>query len=110
MRKIKVREWANKGGKGEEDRTESSVDVLKSLLLMPLPDGKMPRGLDKFVLYSRTHRAIENAKTSGFIELEEAEYEFLKKEINVNVPSVWASNKDIVAVINDFLEAKKDGG
>lgn len=99
VKKIKVLKW--KEG-------EVEVDTLKALIvLMNMKDPqKMPKGLDKFRLYSRIDKAFKEAETTGTIELEEIDYAFLKKTIEEEVPSTWGFNKDITKVIEEFLEAK----
>lgn len=99
MKRISVLKW--KEG-------EVEVDTLKALtILMNMKDPqKMPKGLDKFRLYSRIDKAFKEAETAGTIELEETDYAFLKKTIEEEIPSTWGFNKDVTKAIDEFLEAK----
>lgn len=103
MRSIEVSKWkVNIDGKEVEETLLSALSVLIS---MKKPE-EMPRGLDKFRLYNRLAKAFEKAEETDVLELEEAEYLFLKSTIENDIPSIWGSNKDISKAINNFLDAK----
>jgi hypothetical protein len=104
MRKIKVAKWKATNSDGTEIE-ETLLSALSVLISMKKPED-IPRGLDKFRLYGRLAKAFESAETSGILQLEEAEYKFLKDTIEKDIPSIWGSNKDISEAINSFLDAK----
>jgi hypothetical protein len=66
----------------------------------------MPKGLDTFRLFHRLANSFEKAETSNVLELEDGDYLFLKNMIERDIPSVWAMNKNINEVIEEFLNAK----
>lgn len=104
MRSIKVAKWKVSSSEGKEIE-ETLLTALSVLISMKKPE-EMPRGLDKFRLYNRLAKAFEKAEDTGILELEEAEFSFLKSTIENDIPSVWGSNKDISNAIDSFLEAK----
>ena len=106
MRKIQVTKWDASDGNGHMIK-EDSLSVLKILLSNKKP-GEMPTGLDNFRLFSRLSNAFDNAEKSGILNLEEAEYSFLKKTIEKDVPSVWAMNKNINEAVEGFINAKEE--
>lgn len=106
MRKIKVAKWKAKDMEGKE--IEENLLTALSLLISAKKPEDLPRGLDKFRLYNKLAKAFDNAEKSGTLELEEAEYSFLKNTIEKDIPSIWGSNADINEAIETFLEAKSE--
>lgn len=104
MRKIKIAKWKATDREGKEV-DETLLSALNVLISNKKPED-LPRGLDKFRLYNKLAKAFEKAEKSNILELEEAEYSFLKDTIEKDIPSIWGSNKDISQAIESFLEAK----
>jgi len=115
MRKIKLDKWKSKmpvyGDDdkiiGTEDKDEDLLIALNVLIANKKPED-MPRGLDKFRTFGRLSKAFEKAESSRVLELEEADYKFLKDEIESSVPSSWGMNQNISKAIEDFLESKEE--
>ncbi len=105
MRKIKLDKWKSKDLDGK-DIDEDLLMALNVLIANKKPED-MPRGLDKFRTFSRLSKAFEKADKSRVLELEEADYKFLKDEIESSVPSSWGMNANISKAIEEFLEAKE---
>ena len=105
MRKIGIESW--KVGKGKDERTENILIAINVLLSNKKPE-EIPRGIDKFRLFGRLSKAFENAEKNNMLELEEADYSFLKKTIENDIPSLWAMNKNAFKAIEDFLNAKEE--
>jgi hypothetical protein len=106
MRKIKIEKWKAKLPDGTEIE-ESILSALSALISNKKPE-EIPRGLDKYRLYNRLAKAFDKAEETGILELEEAEYSFLKETVEKDIPSIWGSNKDISEAIDLFLEAKQE--
>ena len=106
MRKIKVEKWTAKNAEGKEV-DENILNVLNVLISNKKPE-ELPRGLDKFRLYGRISKAFEKADKSGTLQLEEADYTFLKKMIESDVVSIWGTNPNISKAVEDFIEAKEE--
>ncbi|KKM59921.1 hypothetical protein LCGC14_1547040 [marine sediment metagenome] len=95
MRKIKIETWKSKVPKYAEDgitmvgTTEKEEDLLTALnvLIASKKPEDMPRGLDKFRLFGRISKAFDEADVSKVLELEEADYSFLKDYQQLCVPS-----------------------
>jgi hypothetical protein len=104
MRKIILNKWKAKLPDGTEVE-ENIVSALNALIALKNPE-KVPRGLDKFRLYSKLVKAFDTAEVSGILELGEDEYKFLKESIENDIPSVWGTNQDISSAIESFLDAK----
>jgi hypothetical protein len=68
----------------------------------------MPIGLYKFRVFNRLSKAFEKADKSKLLELEEADYKFLKDEMEKSIPSAWGMNEEISKAIENFLEAKEE--
>ena len=68
----------------------------------------MPRGLDNFRLMQRLSKVFEKAEQTGILELEEADYSFLKSTVESGIPSIWAMNKNIASSVDAFLNAKEE--
>jgi len=106
MRKIKLEKWKSRTPDGKE-MDEDLLIALNVLIANKKPES-MPRGLDKFRIFNRLAKAFEKADKSRVLELEEAEYKFLKDEIESNIPSSWGMNQNISKAIEAFLEAKSE--
>ena len=102
MRKIQVKKWKAKDADGNE--VEESLLKALSLLISAKKPEELPRGLDKFRLYNRLALAFDKAEESGYLELEEVDYQFLKDTIEKDIPSIWGSNPDINEAIESFLK------
>ena len=115
MRKIKVDKWkARLPVTNEEgvvvDTKEMDEDLLVALnnLVGGKKPEEMPRGIEKFRLFSKISLAFEKADKTGVLELEEREYTFLKETIDKDIPASWGMNKNIMKAITAFLEAKDE--
>jgi len=114
MRKIKIETWKSKSpiyedGKivGTEDKDENLLDALNVLIGNKKPE-EMPRGVDKFRTFSRLAKAFDNAEKTKVLELEEADYKFLKDTVEKDVPASWGMNENIMKAIELFLETKSE--
>ncbi len=114
MRKIKIEKWTVeyptfKNGNliGREKREETLLTALNTLISGRSPQ-EVPRGIELFRTNMRIAEAFEKAENTGILELEEGDYEFLKKIIEKDIPSTWAMNLDIAKAVNIFLEVKKE--
>lgn len=105
MRKIKLEKWKALNHEGKE-YDESIITIISVLINNKKPE-EMPRGLDKFRLFSRLATAFDKSKESGELVLEETDYKFLKDMIEKDVPSIWGFNANILKAINVFLETKE---
>jgi len=105
LREIEIKEWKSKNLEGKEV-DEDFIKVLKVLVNTQKPE-KMIRGIDKFMMFGRIGVAFEEAKSIGILKIEEAEYEFLKKIIEKEIPSQWAIKKEVLESVEIFMEAKK---
>ncbi len=115
MRKIKLDKWKSnvpiygEDGTtivGTEEKDEDLLIALNVLIANKKPE-EMPRGLDKFRTFSRIAKAFEKADKSRVLELEEADYKFLKDEIEGSITGAWGMNAGISKAIEEFLEAKE---
>ena len=114
MRQIKIEKWKSKVPKygedgktivGTEEKDETLLDAINVLIANKKPE-EMPRGLDNFRTMSRLSKAFEKADKTGFLELEEVDYKFVKDDIMKNVPSTWGFNQNIVKAVEDFINAE----
>jgi len=114
MRKIKIETWKAKipvrDDKGQitgtQEQDENLLTAFNVLIANKKPE-EMLRGLDKFRTFSRLTKAFDKAEKSKVLELEEADYIFLKKEIESNIPSVWGMNENLMKAVEAFIEAKE---
>ena len=113
MRKIKIEKWKSKAPVyGEDGQTvvgtkEQDEDLLTVLnvLIVNKKTEDMPRGLDKFRLFGRISKAFEKADKSKFLELEEADYSFLKETVEKDTPASWGMNENILKAVESFLNS-----
>ncbi len=106
MRKIKIKDWKANMPDGIE-KDENLLFAFNVLLSSKKPE-EMPRGLDKFRLFGRLSKAFEKADKSKVLELEEADYKFMKDMIEKDVPSSWGMSPSLLEAIEDFLAAKEE--
>ena len=113
MRKIKIEKWKSnvpvyEGEKivGSKEKDESLLTALNVLIVNKKPED-MPRGLDKFRLFGRLSKAFEKAEKTEVLELEEADYSFLKDTLEKDIPSSWGMNLNISKAIEDFLNTEE---
>lgn len=85
---------------------EETTILLLELMLRGQDPQKVPRGLDKFRIYSGLVKAFDKAKKTGFIELDEAQYKYLTDMMEKELPAVWATNPNISEAIEIFMDAK----
>jgi hypothetical protein len=115
MRKIKIETWKakaperDKEGKiiGTKDADENILIAINMLLASKRPE-EMPKGIEKFRIFTKLASAFEKADSTGILELEDREYMFLKEVIEKDVPSSWGMNPDLSKAICDFLDAKDE--
>jgi len=98
MRIIKVDNW-HETVNGKE--TETNILVAINVLL-GLKESQMT-GYSNFRTFARIASALDKADSTGVLELEEADYEFLKKKIDQNVPAAWAFNEKAVNAFDAFM-------
>ena len=115
MRKLKLDKWKSKvlvrdsKGNPTSEFEEADEDLLVALnVLIANKTEKMPRGLDKFRIFTRLSKAFEKADKSRVLELEETDYKFLKETIEKDIPSAWGMNQNISKAIEDFLNTKQE--
>jgi len=106
MRTININSWIIKTP-DEKEQSEDLLVVLTALVQMRDP-AKLPKGLDAFMLFKKLTTAFEKATTSKVLVLEEPVYAFLLNIIKTDIPSQWATNKNIYDAINDFVTAKEE--
>lgn len=105
MRKIEVKSWIE--GVGSENPTETNTLKALEILLANKKSEDMPRGLDNFRFFNRLYKAFEDASDNGFLILEEADYSFLKRIIEKDIPATWGFNPDISQAFELFLNAEE---
>jgi len=106
MRKVKIEKWKAKDKDGNE-YDESILTALNVLINNKKPD-EIPKGLDKFRLFSRITKAFEKAEKSGELVLEESDYKFLKETVDKDIPCVWGANDNILKAVESFVDAKEE--
>jgi len=106
MRKIKLETWKVKDQEGNEK--DEDLLVALSVLIANKDPKEMPRGIDKHRLFNRIANAFEKAEKTRVLELEEADYSFLKETVEKDIPAIWGMNKNISKAIEDFLAAKNE--
>ena len=101
MRNVKILKWKENG---------KEVSLLNAInILVSSKDPKyLPKGIDKFKIFGRIGAAFDKAEKKGILELEEADYAFLKEIIEQDIPAQWALNKDIKKAFEEFLNAKEE--
>ena len=104
MKQIKIAKWEVDLPDGKNAQ-ESLLTVLSNLLSAKKPED-MPRGLDKFRLFTRIVKAFDEADKVGLLTLEEADYTFLKNMIETDIPSFWGTNVNITNAVEEFMSAK----
>jgi len=115
LRKIKIEKWKARIPVTNEkgvvvDSKEMDEDLLVALnnLIGSKKPEEMPRGIDKFRLFSKLSLAFEKAEKTGVLELETREYDFLKGTVEKDIPASWGMSPNIMKAITAFLEAKDE--
>ena len=118
MKRIKIEKWNvtrtnPKTGKEEKvtDQNtgkpiEESLLIMVNALINSRDPQKLPRGIDQFRLFSKVATAFEKADKSGMLELEDAQYSFLKKMVTEDIPSVWGTNQKYAKAVEAFMDAE----
>lgn len=115
MRKIKIETWkANVPVMDEKgvivdskEMDENLLVALNNLIGSKKPE-EMPKGIEKFRLFSKISLAFEKAEKTNILELETREYDFLKETVEKDIPASWGMSPDIMKAITAFLEAKDE--
>jgi len=115
MYKIKIEKWKarmpildEKGAVVDSKELDEDLLVALNNLVGAKKPEEMPRGIDKFRIFSKIALAFEKADKTHMLELEEREYKFLKDTVEKDVPAAWGMNKNIMKAITAFLEAKDE--
>lgn len=103
MYKIKVNVWSSKLPNGSEEQ-ESLLSALN--MLVGLQTQEISKGLTNFKSFIKIREAFEKAEISGWLEIEQAEYDILRNLIEKDIPSQWGLNKDLADAFMIFLNAK----
>jgi hypothetical protein len=106
MRKMKIESWEAKLPDGKEV-SENLIVAMGALINGKRPED-MPRGLEKFKIFSKLMEAFDKAEKTKILELEDREYEFLKSTLEKDVPAVWGLSKNLTNAINTFIELKEE--
>jgi hypothetical protein len=113
MRKIKIEKWKSKipiyeDGKivGAQEKDETLLDAINVLIANKDPK-EMLRGIDNFRIMNRLAKSFEKAEKTGILELEEVDYNFLKTDLEKNIPSTWGMNQNIMKAVDEFLNAEQ---
>lgn len=115
MRKINIKTWkaqvpvVDDSGKviGSKEGDEDLLTALNNLIGAKKPED-VPRGLDKFRLFGRLSKAFSKADKSKVLQLEEADYSFLKETIEKDVPSTWGMSENILNAVEEFMSAEQE--
>ena len=115
MRKIKIEKWKARVPVMDEkgvvvdtkEMDETLLVALNNLIGSKKPE-EMPRGIDKFRIFSKIAAAFEKADKSGMLELESREYDFLKGTVEKDIPAAWGMSQNIMKAVTAFLEAKEE--
>ena len=115
MKKIQIESWKAKVPIfGEDDKVVGSKEIdenllvaLNNLIAAKKPE-EIPRGLDKFRLFGRLAKAFDKAEKTKILEIDDSDYDFLKKTVEKDIPSVWGFNVPLSKAIEDFLDIKAE--
>lgn len=107
---INVGKWMEtaKNAKGEMVEQEATLVYALQTLINNLRAEKMPRGFEKFKIFSKLYKAFEEADKTDVLVLEDREYKFLKTTINEEIPAQWGARPDIMEAFQAFMDAKDD--
>lgn len=111
MKKIQIETWKERVPKQEGDGVEEvDWNILKSLniLIANRDPQSIPKGLGQFRFMGRLARAFEKAEKTNILDLEETDYNELKKIIESNIPDVWGQNPNILKSIEEFVDIKSE--
>ncbi len=105
MKTIMVTKWTEKSMiDGQIEEVEVDVTTAISSLINSRDPQSIPKGFDMFRMFHRISLAFEKSKTSGTIELDDIDYDFIKKTILSDIPSQWGQNINIVNAIEEFMK------
>ena len=115
VKKIKIESWKAKVPIfGEDNKVVGSKEIdenllvaLNNLIAAKKPE-EIPRGLDKFRLFGRLAKAFDKAEKTKILEIDDSDYDFLKKTVEKDIPSVWGFNEPLAKAIEDFLNIKDE--
>ena len=106
MRKFKVGSW-EEGPKGDKQKV-TIIDVIKNLMNSQDPT-KVPRGIDKFRTFSRLSKAFDESEKTGFVEVEQADFRFLKDLVEKDIPAKFALMSEVTDAVELMLDAEDTG-
>ncbi len=106
MRKIQIENWKAIDKDGNE--TEENLTHLLNFLLSNKRPEDIPRGLDNFRLMGRIDKAFKKAEENLLLELEEADYSFLKGMVEKDIPCIFGKNPAILNAVESFINAKQE--
>ncbi|MFA5132748.1 MAG: hypothetical protein WC444_05505 [Candidatus Paceibacterota bacterium] len=106
MKTIQVNRWTvGTNNETGEEITEDITKVLTVLINSTKPE-KIPKGIDKFRLFNRIGKAFNKADKTSVLELEEGDYQFLKKIVEEEIIGIWGIREERSQAIEDFITAK----
>lgn len=104
MKKILVESWESTSPDGKETIKESTLNVVNVLMNVIMAKEELS-GFDNFTFISKVSAALEDAKETGELLLDDVEHEKLVELSKKHVPAQWGSNPDIVRAYDAFLHA-----
>lgn len=102
MKTIKIVNWKAKDG--DKEFEENITNVLTALLSFKDPK-TLPTGFKQALMFSRILKAFENKEN---LILDDEDYNFLKKMVETDTPTIWGSNHNIMKALEDFNNAQNN--
>ena len=104
-RKIEVVKWIE--GEGENTAEMNTMKLIDILINNKKPE-ELPRGWDNFRTFKRIYKSFDKALETGFIEIDDADYVFMRKIIEKDVPARWAGIEKACKAMDNFMESKEE--
>lgn len=111
MKKIEIGVWIEEyvDGQGKPQKKSANTITLLGYLVNNANPMKAPKGLDHFRAMNRIGKAFDKAEeeikkqSPAFLDLEEADYIFLKRLVQEEIPARFGKMPGIVDAVEKFL-------
>lgn len=104
MKKIKLSTWKIKTPEGEKG--DSTLNIIAYLLKTGAQKEDLS-GFESMRKIGRISRAIEDAEGKKFMEIEDGDFDLLKKYAEKYTPAIWGNVPQMLQAVEDILNADK---
>jgi len=92
----------------EKKTADMNTMKLIGVLINDKKPDELPKGWDNFRTFRRLAKAFDKAENNKILEIDDADYVFLKKIVEKDIPAKWAMIDKAWDAMEKFMEKDKE--